>query len=259
MNKVKNLIVWLMISGYMILALGFVSKEHDALRCSGIEVLIRDSLNLQFILKEDVMRIINGGGDSIKGKQVSRMELSHLEEQLLSHQAVRSAEIYTTIEGDLRIEIRQRKPVVRIIDRSNRNYYIDDEGYFIPVTQNYSEHVLVINGNISPGIYKAGAIHLLGNEPDTELIKDLFDMAGYVYQDEFWHSQIVQVYINEQKELELIPRLGAHIIYFGSPEEYRHKLFKLETVYKEGFRFLGWNQYEKIDLTYKNQVVCTKK
>ena len=57
----------------------------------------------------------------------------------------------------------------------------------------------------------------------------------------------------------MIPRLGAHIIYFGTAEDYMHKLFKLETVYTEGFRVLGWNQYDKINLTYKNQVVCTKK
>ncbi len=248
-----------MISGYMILALSFVNRENEAVRCSSVEVLIRDSLNLQFILKEDVMRILNEAGDSITGVQMSKVELSRLEEQLLLHPAVKSAEIYTTVDGELRVEITQRRPVVRIIDKSNRSYYVDDECYFMPVSQNYSEHVLVINGNISPDIYNNGSMHLPGNVPDRELMTGLFDLARYIYQDEFWRSQIVQVYVNEKKELELIPRLGAHIIYFGPPGDYRHKLFKLETVYKEGFRFLGWNQYDEINLTYKNQVVCTKK
>ena len=183
MNKLKNLILWLMISGYMVLALGFVSRESDAITCSAVEVLIRDSLNLQFIMKEDVMRILNDGGDSITGKKTSLVELSHLEEQLLLHPAVKSAEIYTTINGNLRVEITQRRPVVRIIDRSSRSYYIDEEGYFMPVTQTHSEHVLVINGNISPGIYNTGAMHLLGNEPDRELMTGLFDIAQYICQD----------------------------------------------------------------------------
>jgi len=259
MNKLKNLILWLMIVGYMVLALGFVSRGNDAVRCTGVKILIRDSLKLQFILKEDVMRILNEAGDSLVGKDMSKLELSQLEELLLLHPAVKSAEIFTTIDGEVRVEIRQRRPVVRIIDRNSRNYYIDDEGYFMPVTRNHSEHVLVINGNINPGVFNAGAMHLLDNEPDRELVNGLFNIARYIHQDEFWHSQIVQVYVNSRKELELIPRMGAHIIYFGNSEDYIHKLFKLETVYQEGFRFLGWNQYEKIDLTYKNQVVCTKK
>jgi cell division protein FtsQ len=258
MHRLKNLLLWLMIGGYLVLSLGFVRKENDALKCSGIEVLIRDSLDLQFIRKEDVMKIIEAG-DSIAGKQMSQVELSRLEEQLRLHPAVKTAELYTTIDGILRVEIRQRTPVVRIIDRSNRNYYIDGEGFFMPATPMHSEYVLVANGNIPAGIYEARALSLLDDGPGSDLVKGMFELARYIYEDEVWHSQIVQVYVNEQNELELIPRLGAHVIYFGPPVDYRHKLFKLETVYKNGFRYMGWNQYEIINLKYKNQVVCTKK
>ena len=259
MNKLKNLILWLMIAGYMILALGFVRRENDALKCTGISIHIHDSIRQQFIIKEDILEMITEAGDSIAGGLIGRLELSHMEDLMRAHPAVKKAEIYTTVDGELRAEIWQRKPLVRIIDRSNRNYYIDEEGWFMPVSLRHSERVLVINGNISPALFKAGGMHHLDDEPDKELLEGLFDIARYMYEDEFWRSQIVQVYINEQKELELVPRLGAHIIHFGTTDDYMEKLFKLETVYREGFNFLGWNQYETINLKYKNQVVCTKK
>jgi len=56
-----------------------------------------------------------------------------------------------------------------------------------------------------------------------------------------------------------VPRVGAHMIMLGSLENYRGKLHKLMVLYREGFSRVGWNQYEWINLKYKDQVICTKK
>ena len=45
----------------------------------------------------------------------------------------------------------------------------------------------------------------------------------------------------------------------GDGSRLRQKFFKLETLYREGFRQKGWNQYEIINLKYHNQVICTKR
>jgi cell division protein FtsQ len=90
-------------------------------------------------------------------------------------------------------------------------------------------------------------------------MKDIIAMASYIAGDPFWNAQIVQVYVNREGEFELVPRVGAQIILFGDGSQIRQKFFKLETLYREGFRQKRWNHYEIINLKYNNQVICTKK
>ncbi|MFW6222798.1 MAG: cell division protein FtsQ, partial [Bacteroidota bacterium] len=58
---------------------------------------------------------------------------------------------------------------------------------------------------------------------------------------------------------EIIPRVGAHFIHFGSIDQYEWKFKKLKYLYKKGFSKEGWNKYEQINLKYKNQIICTKR
>lgn len=259
MRKLRNLVLLVLITGYLAIILGFVGKERSAITCDKIEIRIKDSLDKQFVTRREVIRIINQVNDTIKGRRFENIRSTEIEDQLLKHPAIRSAELYQTIKGDLRVEVRQREPVVRIIDRGNRNYYVDDEGFFMPAGLNYTENVIVINGNISADLYREGSMQKVDSQPDARLLKGLYELVGYINEHEFWRAQIVQIYINSKKELELIPRLGSHVILFGTPENYEDKLFRLEAVYKKGLNSQGWNKYELINLKYNNQVVCTKK
>ena len=67
-----------------------------------------------------------------------------------------------------------------------------------------------------------------------------------------------KIYINSKDELELVPRVGGQRILFGTSENYERKFLKLYALYEQGFKKFGWNNYKTINLSYKNQVVCTK-
>jgi len=204
-----------------------------------------------------INRLIRTNGTELTGKTVATIDLQGIENRILSVRAIRTAEVYFTIRGELVVEVYQRDPIARVIDRSGRGYYIDEEGYIIPTSGNFCSHVLVINGEINEDCRKAKNIEDQGKGMD--LLRDIFIMANYIRDDEFWQAQIMQVYINERQEFELIPRVGAHIIEFGAADEIDTKFEKLWILYDEGFRNKGWNQYDKINLKYRNQVVCTKR
>ena len=69
----------------------------------------------------------------------------------------------------------------------------------------------------------------------------------------------MQLHINENKEIELIPRVGNHIILLGSDEGLEAKFEKLMLFYQKGVQQIGWNQYSTINLKYKDQLVCLKR
>jgi cell division protein FtsQ len=65
--------------------------------------------------------------------------------------------------------------------------------------------------------------------------------------------------INSMGQIELIPLAGEHLIILGDTSDIEGKMKRLELFYEEGLNKTGWDKYSKIDLSYNNQVVCTKR
>jgi cell division protein FtsQ len=68
----------------------------------------------------------------------------------------------------------------------------------------------------------------------------------------------VQINVVKNSEVELVPRVGNHIVLLGGVDRYEQKLEKLNKFYTEGLGYDSWNKYKVINLKYENQVVCSK-
>jgi cell division protein FtsQ len=245
---------------YLIVVLGFVGRQYEGVRCKGMDIIVRDSLERGLITAGDVKNLISLDHPDIAGIPIARVNSTAIEESLNRYPAISNAQVYADIQGRLIIEISQRSPIARIEDRNHDQYYIDRDGYVIPANLDYAPYLLHINGEI-PGTIRKKKRIVTGDETGEQdaLMEELLKLAVYIHADPFWKSQIVQVYINGNGEFELIPRVGSHIILFGTGKQMENKFFKLKTLYREGFSHMGWNQYEVINLKYNNQVICTKR
>ena len=87
----------------------------------------------------------------------------------------------------------------------------------------------------------------------------LCNFVNYLQSDELWRNQITQIYVNAANELELVPRVGNHIILLGGLDDYENKMNKLEAMYSKGFEITDWNAYSLINLKFKDQVICKKR
>ncbi|MEO8088452.1 MAG: cell division protein FtsQ, partial [Bacteroidota bacterium] len=67
-----------------------------------------------------------------------------------------------------------------------------------------------------------------------------------------------QIFVDAAGDMELIPRVGNQTILFGDEKQMEEKFNKLYTFYKKGLSKTGWNQYKTINVTFKDQVVCSK-
>jgi cell division protein FtsQ len=85
-------------------------------------------------------------------------------------------------------------------------------------------------------------------------------LTQVIDNDTLIRSQVAQIYVTDDRNFELIPRIGNHRIVIGSIADLQEKFAKLKVFYREGLNHTGkWDIYSSIDLQYKNQVVCTKK
>ncbi|MEG1839011.1 MAG: cell division protein FtsQ, partial [Bacteroidaceae bacterium] len=62
-----------------------------------------------------------------------------------------------------------------------------------------------------------------------------------------------------EKNIELVPRIGEHIVFMGKLDHFEDKLARLELFYKKALNQVGWNKYERINIEFSNQIICTKK
>ncbi len=259
-----NFTKWLLVVSYLVAALAFAKSKSSQVNCTAINVSIADSLNNAFVTKADVLKIIERNYSNLIGIPISMINTHAIEQQLATMQAVKRAEAYKTIDGNLSIEIEQRKPIMRVINRYGQSYYIDTEGQILPLSSKFTSHVLVVNGNIvepfdlepNLDVMKWAGPKINDSSP---LICKLYDFAQFVSSDPFWKAQITQVYVDNPNNIELIPRVGPHTIILGDLNDYETKLAKLKLFYERALPEEGWNKYKQINLKYSNQVVCTKR
>ena len=166
-----------------------------------------------------------------------------MEKNIEQHALIKSAEVFVLPNGDLTVNVTPKEPLVRVQNVQGKSYYLDIEGKPFPLSRNYTQRLMVANGNIIDSV-------------DVAVVSKV---AKYIYQNEFWKAQIIQLHINENKEIELIPRVGNHIILLGDQEEMEAKFEKLMLFYQKGVQQTGWNKYSTINLKYKNQLVCVKR
>ena len=241
LNKIKSILITLALLAYIIFTFAFVNKKNDALLVTGIDIDITDSLNTHFISDSDIKNLILKNHPDIIGNYTSSINKENLERLINKIPSVKNTEVFTSLKGCLHIEIEQRKPIVRLL--KGAGFYIDEEGRRMPLSSNYTSRVLVVSGHIK----------------DKTIKTDLMPLVNFITKDEFWSSQINQIYVDSNDEYILIPRVGGQKIEMGKIDDFERKFDKLYALYKDGFSTVGWNKYEKINLKYESQVVCTKR
>ena len=98
-------------------------------------------------------------------------------------------------------------------------------------------------------------------------------LASTIMADDLWRNQIEQINVLKDRTIEIVPRVGDHIINIGMlpnsryPEKRKKivtefvqkQLHRIELFYKYGLSEAGWNKYSYISVEFANQVICTNR
>lgn len=245
--------------------MGFVSKSESRVVAKNLNILIHNNDENLFLNENDVKHFFNERGDSILNMEYRKINIPELEKALNTHPAIENAEVSGDLNGEIKVEITQRTPVLRIINKNGESYYIDAQTKLMPLNDNYSARVLVATGEIFEPFdrrYQFSIDDIKKSKLFTEvsLLDDILDVSTFINQDSTLTELIQQINVNKDRELELYPAIGNHKIVFGSAQNIAEKFNKLKLFYTEGLsKSDSWTKYSTINLKYKNLVVCTKK
>jgi len=272
-SKMKNKMDWygakkhaltLSIALAFLISLGFVDSRRSKMECNDVVIRILDTLGQSFVEPEDIHLVVLNKFGELKGQKLSSINIALLEKIIDNNPFVADAEVFSSIDGKLNIEVLQRRPVVLVVNFSNESFYVDDEGVFMPLSEKYTARVPLANGYIfnretELKIQDPDVKNINDSLSPASIMRDVYNVSLFVAQDDFWNAQIEQIYVNSNGDLELIPRVGRHSIILGNGKDLKEKFDRLFLFYTDGLNKAGWDKYKTINLKFKDQVVCTKK
>ena len=247
----------LVIAVYLVFAMTSWNKPDETPRlCNKVEINIEDENENGFLKTAEVKTLLEKKSLYPLNKRIDEINTREIENILLKTAFVNTAQCYVTTEGHVKLSLTQRTPIVRVKAENGEDYYLDDNGGVMPNSQ-YTSDMIIVTG-------------LLNKQYACKYISIL---ASTIMADDLWRNQIEQINVLKDRTIEIVPRVGDHIINIGMlpnsryPEkrnkivtEYVQKqLHRIELFYKYGLSEAGWNKYSYISVEFANQVICTNR
>ena len=228
---------------YLVLAITAFNRPDELSDvCTEVKIDIEEGVVKGFLTPDEIKRELQHARLYPLGDPMSQVSARRIEESLLKNPFVESAQCYKTQSGRVFIHLKQRLPVARVKADNGEDYYVDTYGNIMPNTQ-FTSDLVIVTGHVTKQYAK----------------KVLANVGNYLIKNKMWRSQAEQLNVLADGSIEMIPRVGEHIIYLGQPTDIARKLDRLEKFYKYGLSKAGWNKYSYISLEFDNQIICKKR
>ena len=261
MNSWLKNILWLgfVVLIFVIMSFVMTSKEEQKMNLPKVSIdVFEDQV---FLTQDDIKNRLIQHGLVRDDMAYSDLDFEKIETFLTGMHEIKSVDVFANTGNTWEVKIELKQAIARIFNLDGTSCYLDKEGNLMPTSNNFSAHVVTVNGFINETDYTKNVNTVINNDSlkTIEILDDLYAISNYVCLNKFFSSQITHIFVNNQKEFELIPRMGNQRIMFGKAENIAGKFKKLDVFYKEGISNTGWEKYDTINLMYKNQVVCSKR
>lgn len=241
-KKILSIVVLSLLVGYVVVATVIFCSRPEGQMCKGVQLEVHDSLETGYMTTHDVVALLKKSKLDPTGQLLDEVSLRAIEEVLEQSPLIRNSECYKTVYGYVVVGVECRRPILRVMANGGESYYLDEEGETIDHIAK-SVYLPVVTGYVTR--------EFAHNE--------LFALAKFLRKNDMWNAQVSQICVTPRGEIELIPRVGDHVIALGRPGDYAEKFDKLEAFYENCLGEVGWDRYSRINVDYEGQVVATKK
>ncbi len=242
-KKILSILCVLLLAGYLVFSAVAMTDRHEDVRmCKGVDLHITDSLDIELIDENMILSLLQEQSVDPVGLPLDGIDLERIEQTLRLHPLVGNVECYKTGGDMLRINISSKVPLVRVMNNRGQDFYVDSKGEIL------SQHSLAVQLPLATGYI------------DRKFASDqLLKVVAAIDRSEFWKAQVEQINVTREGQIELVPRVGDHLLILGTPDNIEGKLDRLMNFYENGLDNVGWNKYRSISVAYDNQVVCKKR
>ena len=234
--KSSNSILFLFVMSVLIIgSYHFSHLKKNTRSTNKIEIkftnpsLFTDTISVNKLLKQNLYKQ--------SGQFKESLDLNMLETQLKRIPEVQNTEVYEFPHGDLYVEVTERKPLFEVI--SDKHFFADSEGILFEYRSldSLKLPVFVMDSTVTSFIQTADLISKLRNYSFLEM-------------------ELETIYLNENEYILELRSFPFDVI-LGDSTRLSQKIQKLKVFCAFQISQDSLNDYELINLSYKNQVVAS--
>lgn len=196
--------------------------------------------NAPFVKQETVNKLLIENRKEAQSIHKDKLDLNKLEKALNANAMIEKSDVFVSIDGVLKAIVKQKTPIARVFDGDD-SFYIDYEGNEMPLSSNFTARVPLVSGEI--------------NKNNKE---DLAELFRIIYGDEFLKKNIIGIQIMPNGSLKMLNRNFNYQIDFGRAINVKAKFNNYKAFFQKAVLDSSLYKYNKIDLRFTQQVVCTK-
>jgi len=237
LKRIGILITWIavLVGGTFALMSSQTLRNERPIISTQIEFIYPE--NQVFIIEEDLQEILGNFGapwDSISRAEIN---IPLLEENLRNHPLVLGAEVFSTWEGVLHIQITQKEAKARVVNELGM-MYVDAQGGLFPLAAHNSVVLPLVSG-CKDSTDRREALELLASAANHDAFP-----GGW--------SAIAK---DETGAFTVYPQWHAHSIRWGDASEFEQKAHKAHALYAELLQSRTLDSLDWLDVRYSGQVV----
>lgn len=240
MNFFKwNNIRLILMFALMVFLYSFTSMRNEHRKLTKSMVVFTDDSN-PFIKQETVNKLLIENKTDASAIQKVDLDLNRLEKSINSNPMIEKSEVFVSIDGVLKAVVKQKTPIARMFNDEG-SFYIDYQGGMMPVSDEFTARVPIVSGEIN------------------KVNQDEFNkLLRFVYDDDFLKKNIIGIQITPSGSIKMLNRNFDYEIEFGQTVNIERKFKNYKAFYQKTVVDSSLYKYKKINLTFTQQVVCTK-
>lgn len=234
LNYIKGIFMLLLV----VFLFAFSSVRNNARTPDSISIHFNGD-NPLFIVASSVDNMLIQNQEYIQCVTKDVLDLKALESTISSHEMIETVEVFLTVDGGLKIDIEQRKPLARVV--SDPSFYIDRQGKPMPLSDAYTARVLLVHGKVT--------------ESNLEII---YKMIMAVENDPFLKLYTTDLMIDAQDQISMRTRDCTFEILIGDLDRLDQKITNFKAFYQKAKKDSLLKRYKCVNLKFNQQVVGIK-
>jgi len=225
--------------GLVVFLFSFASHRNSTRKIIKTQIVFEDQTPL-FLSEQMVNKLLIEKNNNVKTLNKVALDLKSVEDCLKSNEYIQNAEVFLTIDGVLKIQVKQRVPLARVFDNES-SFYIDSKGDKMSLSDTYAARVPLVSGEV--------------NKVKTEQLSKVMEK---IEADDFLKKNIIGVQVLPNGNIIMKNRNYDFIIEFGSTFNIERKFYNYKAFFQKAVTDSTLTKYKRINLKFTQQVVCVK-
>lgn len=245
MSKTAN-IIWQTVGIAIAIAIlvgaavwGYTMRPSAAV-CPSLTYKFQDTDERMYVSESELDSLLRREEVYPVGKHIDRLAIHRIEGVIDHHPMIERAECFTTPLYEVKVNIRQRTPLLEVRTPIER-YYIDTHHMIMPWREEIKDDVLLVTGAVGPQAASS----------------QLAEMAEWLQENDYWRERIHHIHMRTPMMAVLDPDdKNQPQVIIGTLYDYPRKLNKLRIFIENSAEATQDKHYRELDLRFKGQVIA---